>query len=255
MAQQRSLQPGWLLVVLALFLPVFFQSAVAKEKKPSTTVRITSASLKERKIQETRRVRNYDLAVSYPQFSGEPQEAVSIANRAIKSLVDRTIETIDKTIPDQPGIPGNPMSLDCSYETYLAGPEFISLQFTAYSFTGGAHGVSEGIPFNYSLSSKSVLTFNDVFPSGQSPEKLSEMCRAYLYANPGNSAKDMIDPGTTPIAKNFENFAFGKKALVIIFQQYQVAPGCDGLPKVEFTYDKLTTLDRSSSILNRLADL
>lgn len=106
----------------------------------------------------------------------------------------------------------------------------ISYIIDNYMYTGGAHGGTDRVVFNYDQSGK-LLALNDVLAGPDSLNKLSQAARTYFYKKLGTDegTKSNIDTGTTPNAQNFERFYITNSTVVFVFGQYAIGPYVIGI--------------------------
>jgi hypothetical protein len=134
-------------------------------------------------------------------------------------------------------------TLDISYDTY-SSPHTLSYVFKLYEDTLGAHPNGYYGTFTFDSSTGAQLQLADLFiPNSNYLDALSSISRASLTATLGEDAvADFINPGTTPDAGNFSDFALDGSDLVIIFPPYAVGPYAVGTQTVRIPRAQLTTL-------------
>ena len=134
-------------------------------------------------------------------------------------------------------------TLDISYDTY-ASTHTLSYVFKLYEDTLGAHPNGYYKTFTFDSSSGAQLQLADLFTPGSNYlDTLSALTRASLNASLGEDAiPDFINPGTTPDAANFQNFALDGVDLVIIFPPYAVGPYSIGPQTVRIPLSQLDTI-------------
>ena len=101
----------------------------------------------------------------------------------------------------------------------------LSYIFTIYEDTGGAHGNTFFKTFTFDTRTGAVLSLADLFtPGSDYLATLSQISRSRLPDIIGAPADfTAIKDGTTPEAKNFQNFFFDGTDFVVLFPPYQVA--------------------------------
>jgi len=186
------------------------------------------------------------IRAEYPQF----QTASPDFNQEIAALISGKIdgfkkESVDNwktrldTIPADKPVPQNPQepfTFIASWESTQLNNRYLSLAIKIYYFSGGAHGIEEIHAFNYDMLQKKKIGINDFFDSPQEAlKKISEISAQDIISQlesrgwrEDDSLREMINQGTEPLFKNFENFNFDSHSLIIYFQRYQVAPGAVG---------------------------
>ncbi|MCL4238541.1 MAG: DUF3298 domain-containing protein [Anaerolineae bacterium] len=118
-----------------------------------------------------------------------------------------------------------PLTLDMHYELFDFSPSVIGIKFTAYEYTGGAHGMTTFQTFTFDLDAGRLLTLDDLFAPGTDPlAAIAPLAQASLAASLGDmSDADWIAQGTSPDPANYQDWVLTPDALTFIFEQYQVA--------------------------------
>lgn len=141
----------------------------------------------------------------------------------------------------------NPQAPRVSYE-YLATPtvhrndlRVISLYFTVYEFTGGAHGNTNFVCMNFSQAHGQIrkLTIGDLFvPGFDYKRQLSDQILAQLQ---GVERAAWVAGAEVVEIKpaQLENFTIHKDGLYFLFPPYELGPYSSGTFKVLVPYTKL----------------
>ncbi len=140
--------------------------------------------------------------------------------------------------------PGYIWAFQADYETFAYSDTLVSYNFTVYTFTGGAHGMTTFQSFVFDLANEKVLTLADLFQPGIDPlaviapvaqqvvtEQLSEMTDA-----------DWIAQGTAPDPANYQDWVVTPDALVFFFEPYQVVAYAAGPQTVRIPWSALDGL-------------
>lgn len=117
-----------------------------------------------------------------------------------------------------------PLELDIQYELFSFSPSVIGIKFTAYEFTGGAHGMTTFQTLTFDLDAGRLLTLDDLFVPGTNPlATIAPLAQASLTEQLGDIADaDWIAQGTSPDPVNYQDWLLTPDALVLLFEQYQV---------------------------------
>jgi hypothetical protein len=198
----------------------------------------------------------YDIDIQYPGSTSIPSPGGDTAVQTMESFVvaaiadfktqsnfaNLTPEDIHMIGFDQ----GEKYSFTGDYATYTS-PTTISYVFTLTQDTLGAHPNSAITTFTFDIKTGKAVQLENIFVPGSTYlQQLSTLSRAALQKKLG-STSDMlafIQPGTTPDASHFKNFAFDGSNFIIFFDPYSVAPYSAGPQKVEIPLSQL------SSVLN-----
>lgn len=118
-----------------------------------------------------------------------------------------------------------PMTLYVRYETEGFSEDFLSLNFTVYTYSGGAHGMTYFETMTFYLAKEIQISLFDVFlPDAAFLEVISPMAIAALTEQLGDMADaEWIANGAGPQLENYQNWMLTPDALVFIFEAYQVA--------------------------------
>lgn len=122
-------------------------------------------------------------------------------------------------------------------------PRTVSYIYTVYLDTGGAHGNTFFHTFTFDTKTGNALALADIFaPGADYLGSLSGIARAKLPAIlQEHMDAQMLDNGTTPDAKNFENFFLDNATLSILFSPYQVAPYSSGPQTLQIPLSELAS--------------
>lgn len=181
----------------------------------------------------------YDIAANYatstPLAPANPAADAS-AIALMKNWVADTIEQFKTdggfaafTNRDISMLGGRKETLQVVY-LIASSPHTVSYIYTVYTDMLGAHGNTLFHTFMFDTRTGAPIALADLFTPG-SPylDTLSSIARSNLPAVIGEGAPaDMLANGTTPDAKNFQNFFFDNKDFVLLFDPYQVAPYAAG---------------------------
>lgn len=101
----------------------------------------------------------------------------------------------------------------------------LSYIFTIDTYTGGVHAMQDFKTFTFNTQTGSLLSLGDIFkPGSDYLATLSQQTRAKLPGVIGTGYDfNTIKDGTTPQAKNFQNWTFDGASLMLLFPPYQVA--------------------------------
>lgn len=123
------------------------------------------------------------------------------------------------------------ISVLCDYGEYVAG---------------AAHPWEIVTSINYDARSSRVLNLADLFNRGSDyVSRLSELSIELLMQRPEVPDEQSIRNGAGPVEQNFQVFTLSDDALIVHFQQYQVAPGVVPALAIEIPLTKLQSLLRA----------
>jgi len=118
-----------------------------------------------------------------------------------------------------------PMTLMVQYETVGFSDDVLSLKFTIYTFSGGAHGMTYFETMTFDLVKDVQLALSDLFlPDTDYLAVIAPMAQAAVTEQVDEMTDaDWIAQGTAPTPENYQNWVLTPDALVFTFEQYQVA--------------------------------
>ena len=120
-----------------------------------------------------------------------------------------------------------PVEGNLTYQVHYLGDDFVSIEFIAYTFWGGAHGQSISTGFNYDLRTGEELKFTKRFDY-----RPSDINQAIFNRCTKNNIPLFEDfNGISLYPNNF--YLTSPTTPVVIFQQYDIAPYSSGIIKVE----------------------
>ena len=131
------------------------------------------------------------------------------------------------------------------YETWTAARgRLVSVRLHTMVYTGGAHPNNWPETWVFDMATGQRLGLEDVFADPvQALTDIAPLVRADLRRTLGRMAlDDMLAPGTTPTAKNYEDFVLTDQGITFLFAPYQVAPYAAGEQAVALPYKKLAPL-------------
>jgi predicted secreted protein len=120
-------------------------------------------------------------------------------------------------------------SLYSRFQQGYLNSRILSLTVDYYQYTGGAHGITERRPYNIDLGTGQDLALKDLFTSNFDYRSVinKEISRQI------DSNKDMYfegDMGFQGISED-QDYYLQDDALVVVFQQYEIAPYAAGIPE------------------------
>lgn len=195
---------------------------------------------------------SYDIDASYPRFDGVGVDFAA-TNKAFAAYAQEGAKNATPTpgVADRESI----WTYEQSFALHRPGPNAVSVATTFYIFTGGAHGSSGLIASLVDLrTGRTVQPFDVFLPGSPWLATITDIARADLKRQfverpgfddalePGNFDKLMGDPA---------RYLFKEDALVVLFNQYDVAAYVMGRYTVTIPYSKLTGLIRPGGPLGR----
>jgi hypothetical protein len=134
-----------------------------------------------------------------------------------------------------------PWTLDISDGVYVFSSDVVSIVFTEYEYTGGAHPNSWYTTFTFDLANEKQLSLADMLVDGDATlEVIAPLVQAQLTTMLGElSDVSWIEQGAAPTPENYASFTLTDDGLLILFPAYQVAPYVAGPQLVTLPYADL----------------
>ena len=117
----------------------------------------------------------WEITTNYPLFSSQDQavmQSCKVLNKAIQSKItqlkdsiQREANTFFQTRPTSASDrPEWKYELIVQDSIFMANERFVSLRLEVYTYTGGAHGMTYFLAFNYDVQQKKLLTKEELLP-------------------------------------------------------------------------------------------
>lgn len=117
----------------------------------------------------------------------------------------------------------------------------IAYVIDAYEYTGGAHGMYYEMAMNFDLAAGKLLSKGDVFAEGSDSLIGGEIAKSLVRQRGVKDLEALIDSfGYADFRGNVpDNFILGKDSVTFIYQPYEIAPYCEGLPRAVVAYSDI----------------
>lgn len=207
-----------------------------------------------KRIKESDNKLKHDIDVLYPQLSGSTDAAVTKFNSMARGLVLKKISEFKKDMAERAAEEEVPPSdadmrsdLLIGHKVALANDDLVSIGFDIGGYTrGAAHPNSYSEVINYDLKKGKALKLADLFqPSSNYLKVISTYCLEDLRKQGKAQGPDSELPaewlqrGAAAKLANYRSWTISRKALVIVFDSYQVGPYAAGPQYVSIPYSAL----------------
>jgi hypothetical protein len=195
---------------------------------------------------EENKKQKLSIEVVFPQLAGSADANAEKFNKTISEMIAKQVkgfkndnkdylkEVAESADADRPG-----NSLDISYTVAHADKNLISLHFSNYSYTGGAHGNTNSVTYNYDLNRGVMLKLADLFqPNSNYLKVISDYCIKEVKKS-DLTDDEWIRNGAGPKAENYQSWNITPEGLQITFDAYQVAAYAAGPQEVVVSYSVL----------------
>ncbi|MBU6323723.1 MAG: DUF3298 domain-containing protein [Patescibacteria group bacterium] len=199
----------------------------------------------------------YAIDISYPTTTPIAQTAGTGADQAAVALIKGYFDAYAATFKKEGNFAnltqkdiqmvgfdrGRKESLSAVY-LISTSARSVSYIYTIVEDTLGAHPNTFFKTFTFDLGTGKLLSIADIFTAGTPYlDRLSAVSRTYLAQNLGQYADtQMLDNGTAPDAKNFQNFFIDNGTLAILFAPYDVAAYAAGPQTVRIPLSELSDI-------------
>lgn len=196
---------------------------------------------------------HYSIDVTYPQIIGNLSKQAQQFNELITKIVDSEVEkfktNVNKDLSHIQSLPEevqhNTFKVD--YDIDVIHPNnqaLISVRLSIEGMQAGrAHPFHTHEVLNFDLNTGRAIALKDLFKNRTNFLKaIAEYSHTKLNETLKDQDKWMLSEGTKPNNKNYKNWNLEEDALLITFDEYQVAPYAYGPQEIEIPYSELKNL-------------
>lgn len=196
----------------------------------------------------------YSVKAIYPQINGnnlskEAQQFNGLVMNIVNNEVKQFKNGVKLDVPHLKNLPeevkNNTFKMDYDIDViHSNGMELISVRFNIEGMRAGrAHPYHVHQVLNYDLTNGKQLALSDLFkPNSNYLRVFSKYSYKKLNATVQPQDKWMITEGAKAEANNFKNWNIESDAILITFDEYQVAPYLYGPQEVEIPFSVLTSM-------------
>ena len=195
----------------------------------------------EKKLEEDTRF--IKVEILYPNIEGNNkkiQKNIDKLNNKIKSDIDTWIKDLkDLSVKsehesDLYNVPFRQFQIFSTYKVALNKENILSIPVEQYQDTGGAHGLTTKISYNFDLNTGTTLKLKDLFKNNYNykeainneiKKQISE--KSALYFDDGKSFKGI---------KENQDFYITEDGIVVYFQLYEIAPYSSGIREFKIPF-------------------
>ncbi len=188
-----------------------------------------------KKERVTNKAKDWEISLDYSVFSSpnpKTKESCEVLNKEVQSLVSGLQDSLKAAATDlfqrmeKTDIPRPSWSysLFVTDSVFMATNEYISMRLTVYTFTGGAHGITDFYSFNYDVKNQKMLSSGDIIEHGN-PEPVNRLLKSH-FKNPENCFT------TDPTLDQVTAINFSPTDVCFTYAQYKLGPYVCGAPEV-----------------------
>ena len=178
-------------------------------------------------------------SIKLPVFSNDKNQSIldEINARLEKNATDinkelATIAENDSKEAKKSNFEFRPYELLVDYTIHTVNEKVLSLTTLNYQYTGGAHGMSIKVPYNFDLTTGKEITLKDLFKEGTAYKNIiKEEIQKQIKSEPEKFFPDEVELFSG--IKDDQNFFIENDQLFIYFGQYDIAPYSSGIIEFE----------------------
>lgn len=176
--------------------------------------------------------------IKIPVFSGINKEILNEINKVIeedalniKEEISQMAETDFKEAKNS-NIELHKYELLVDYEVHTANDNIISVTTLNYQYTGGAHGMTVKVPYNFDLTTGKEIVLKDLFKDENGYKKvINEEIQKQIQEDPDRFFPDQVELFSG--ISDDQSFFVEDEKLFIYFGQYDIAPYSSGIIEFE----------------------
>ena len=245
--------------VLPTALPADVPASLpTQESTPSPAPTITPTPLAQQvhigdtTTNESGKAPDYTFKTDIPVLQGSSDPRVKNFNDELMAqVVQPAIAQFRKELTTQPAKPlAGGSYFDVRYELISPpGNNIISLQIKIEGMSdGAAHPYHVILPFNYDLEKGEKINLSQLFLQDVNAlQIIADQCKAELAKR--DIGSQGFESGSDPTVENYAVWNLSSAGLVIVFNEYQVAPYFAGPQSVTIPLDKLSSIIDPSGAL------
>jgi len=211
---------------------------------------------------------NLLVQARFPEMEGEPGDLAQRFNQEVGRVVDAELsvkEQLGSTPVEDPGgfvqmgyqvtsaagwsrfepyaaSDSNPGALPGEQAVFQGGHGLLAVMFEVVGYFGGAHPGSRHVPLNFDLAEGRPLALAELFrPEADYLQAIADYSIQELLKDPEILFTD-FEQAASPSPENYQVWAITPQGILIIFEEYQVAPYAAGPQFVVVPYSALETL-------------
>lgn len=223
-----------LFFISTLFLVGSINASFAKN--PAQTVHSPQIEIKKFSKQTAKPKRKINM--QYSLLTSDQSSATdlnALIHQTLHQKVDDFLKSSSKEIENFES------SLEINDSVLFYKPEkLISIQYEQFTYlAGSAHPNTTHFVINYDLVTKKELLLEDILKDPQSDLEFIANYAIKILKTKNLGTTNFIEEGAAPKFKNYQDWNFTDKGLLIVFDPYQVAAYVYGPQKIMIPYSKL----------------
>lgn len=190
---------------------------------------------------------NYFIKRQVFNFFDEKEQATSL-----QDIADSFIKGYDDYANQSEKVVEQPWSLMIGIRVVKRSPTYLSLKYTHYDYTGGAHGNTNISFLNYNPTTNTPITIDSLIIKGKMPALLriaEQIFRKNEKLTPTESLEEkyFFEKGKFKLA---ENFHVSDQGLFFIYNPYEIKPYSEGYTELVIPFSALKAIAKPNTILH-----
>ena len=197
-----------------------------------------------------------EIQEKYPQISGMSDSKIQkTINEEISTAINGFIKESEKTavkdykdyLVSKPDYPWRQYSAATDFTLRSSKGAILSLTADQYSFTGGAHGGTYRVAYNYDVATgKRLIKLSELFKDNSDYASIiNKAIKNEIAKHP----QDFFDKKTSGIdgftaINDKTSFCIEPGNLVVFFSQYEISPYSTGIPEFKVPYTALKNISK-----------
>ena len=184
-----------------------------------------------------------EINIQYPMEFGDTPLITSTIDSFVGSLSTEFLTIYMDSYTTIPTV-SFPWVLDATYTVYQHSDQIVTIAYSGYQYTGGAHGFDFMRTFTFDLKTGTQIELMDMFQEEFNPFwTIAPIVEMDLQDQLGDlSDNDWIHDGTGEDPSNYQNFAVTEDELIFFFPSYQVAAYAAGPQEVRIPLEDLNVI-------------
>jgi len=189
---------------------------------------------------ESGKAPDYTFKTQVPVMAGSSDPRVEKFNQGVAALVKAAVDQFHKDLSQQSAVSlAGGSYFDLRYKLISPPGPIISLQIVIEGMTdGAAHPYHVTISYNFNLETGREIALNDLFlPAARPVPVIADYCKKELARR--DIGFETFAAGADPTSENYTVWNISVDGLVIVFNEYQVAPYAAGPQTVVVPFAEL----------------
>jgi len=181
----------------------------------------------------------WKASIAFPVFKGDT-EVVAFANEALSKRAQSLLaDFLRQTKANIAALGHGGMEAKTDASISLIGRQLITGVMTSYAYVGGAHGMTNFLPYNFAMvaGKPKQLTFGDIFRPDAAAQVSERVLAKLVGVERAAWVAEGEVTGMTPI--QLDRFVITKDGVKFLFDRYELGPYVAGSFTVTLLYSEI----------------